>query len=408
MQTKNTGEAVERAPRGRKITIIIIAAILALVLLFGAILGGILIIREANAAVSYGGVTITKGVASYIASTYKATYIGKLRDQQISAYDGVEFWRSECRDGVTYAQDFAEELQKHIRGLVVSCYFFDRYATLSGDERAWIEEKVRATLDYRAGGSVAKFNEASAKMGFTYADFRDAIEFLYKAERAVTAVYGPDGAGLATDANIPLCNQYLNEYAHVKLIYIRKNDKFMLDENGNRLVEDGRDVMTALTNDEKAKRQEDIASLKYAIEALRTGENGGITEIYFDSFYEYYNDEPEYSSSGYYLKEGTPYSEWYDEHVYSGVVDAASKMEVGEFDCLTLDEAVIFIYRKECVPGAYMAYGLEDFFVGFYSDLALKHFSDMTKEILPDVVFKDIYREIDLVDIFQNTTFKIA
>ncbi len=407
MQREKRGSESAYKVGGRRITVIIIAAILSMVLLLGIVLGGILIVREANAAVSYNGISITKGIASYIASTYKASYIGRLRDQQIEAYDGAEFWQSECREGVSYKDDFAAELENHIRYLVVSAYFFDRYAALSSTERAWIEEKTRSVLDLNADGSVAKFNEMAEPMGFTYSDFKGAIEFLYKAERAVTAVYGQDGTGLATESNIPLCNEYLSEYAHVRLLYIRKNDKFMLDDNGNRVVENGRDVTTPLTNEEKAARTEDIASIKAAIEAWRTGGNGGITEIYFESFFERYNDEPDYAENGYYFKDGTPYTAWYDKYAYEGVIDAAMAMEIGEFDWVELDEAVIFIYRTDCVPGAYMAYGLEDFFVGFYSDLAQKHFSEMTGELLSEVSVKDIYREIDLVDIFQNTTFKI-
>lgn len=407
MQRKETEVPREQAPNKNKTAIIIIAAALGAILLLGVILGVVLVVREAGAVVSYGGVTITEGVASYIASTTKATYIGSLRDKGIEAYDDAQFWQSEYKDGMTYKDDFARQLEGYIRRVAVSAYLFDRHTALDSAARAWINEKTTEVLDHTAGGSISAFNKEAEPMGFTYSDFCLATELLYKAERAVNAVYGEGGVGLATDANLYICEEYLKEYAHVKLLYIRTSDKFLTDDNGNRVVENGKDVLTPLSNDEKAARLKHIAEISAAIDALKTGGNGRITEQYFNSFYEYYNDEPEYSKSGYYFKSGAAYTEWYRENVYSDVVDMALSMNVGEFEIVKRDEAVIVIYRTECPTGAYMAYGLEDFFVDFYERCATEHLYDMVTELLPEVVVKDAYHNINLVKIYQNTKFKI-
>ena len=388
--------------------IIIIAAILALILIFGAVLGIGLLIREAGAVVSYNGITLSEGVASYIASTQKATYLRALRDRGIDAYDSAEFWQSECRDGVNYKADFAAQLEKYVRWVAIAAYFYDRHKTLDAASREWISEKTRDVLDNKVGGSVAKFNEEAAPMGFTYADFCSATELLYKAERATEAVYGVDGVGLATDKNRYILEDYLKSYANVQLLYIRKSDKFLLDDKGNRVVEGGRDVLTPLSDAERAERLEHISDITDAIEAWRTGGNGKINEDYFNGFYTYYNDEPEYSASGYFFKRGTAYTEWYDKEVFPGIVDTALEMNVGDFARVDLDNVVVFLYRKECPQGAYMAYGIEDFFGDFYKNCAAHHFNTMTSELLGDVTVKDAYYGINLVKIYQNTKFKIS
>ncbi len=408
MQRKVKEKPIEKCASKNRIAIIIIAAILAAILILGAILGIGLLVREARAVVSYNGITVSEGVASYIASTHKATYLRALRDRGIDAYDGAEFWQSECRDGVAYKADFAEQLERYVRWVAVAAYFYDRHDTLDSTSRAWIAEKTRDVLHNKSGGSVAKFNEEAAPMGFTFADFCSATELLYKAERATEAVYGVDGVGLATDKNRYILEEYLDSYANVKLLYIRKSDKFLLDENGNRVVEGGRDVLTPLEDDEIAERLLHISEITDAIDAWRTGGNGKINEDYFNGFYDYYNDEPEYSESGYFFKRGTAYTEWYRANVYSDVVDTALEMNVGDFARVDLDDnVVVFLYRTECAEGAYMAYGLEDFFVDFYKNCANEHFGTMTDELLPDVTVKDAYRNINLVKIYQNTKFKI-
>ena len=64
----------------KRILPIIICSFLALLLVFGIVLGTIALIKEMRSVVSYNGVRIDKGVASYLAATYKATYKGDKKD----------------------------------------------------------------------------------------------------------------------------------------------------------------------------------------------------------------------------------------------------------------------------------------------------------------------------------------
>lgn len=407
MQKKETDIPSEASPRRRRVAILIIAAILALILILGAVLGIVLLVREAGALISYNGITISEGVVSYILSTEKANYLRSLRDSGVDAIDSAQFWQSEYKDGVSYKQNFSARLESYIRWVAVSAYLFDRYSALDNTEREWIGEKTREVLELQAGGNVASFNKEAEPMGFTYDDFCSATELLYKAERAVEAVYGKGGVGIATEANRSILEKHLESYTHVKILYIRRQDKFLLDEKGNRVVENGRDVLISLTDSEKAERINHIYALTDAIEALKTGSDGRINETYFDSFYRYYNDEPEYAESGYYLKEGSAYTEWYREEVFGEVVEAALSMEVGEFRRVDLDDMAVFLCCTECPKGAYAAYGLENFFTDFYKTAASSHLREMTDALIPEVTVKNEYYNINPVKIFQNTKFKI-
>ena len=42
------------------------------------------------------------------------------------------------------------------------------------------------------------------------------------------------------------CDRYLNEYSRVKLLFIRTKDTYAIDENGNRIIENGEYLMREL------------------------------------------------------------------------------------------------------------------------------------------------------------------
>ena len=82
---------------------LVVAVSLCLVLLFGIILGTVLMVKSANAYVSLDGITFDKGVCSYFASSYKTEYIANLKRQGVNASDTAGFWaRKTVVDGKEY------------------------------------------------------------------------------------------------------------------------------------------------------------------------------------------------------------------------------------------------------------------------------------------------------------------
>ena len=183
---KNSQNNQIKSTRVRKIIPIVICSLLAAVLILGAAIGVASAIREASSVVSYSGVTVDRGVASYLISTYKSTYISSLRASGIFVTDAPFFWErvAEGYEDTTYGDLLRQECEKYVRSVAVCAYLFDRYSSLNSAAREWIDKNVKEVLEYKAEGSVKKFNELSSEMGFDYDDFREATELLYKAETA--------------------------------------------------------------------------------------------------------------------------------------------------------------------------------------------------------------------------------
>ena len=410
---KNKSQKKEKAKIDtKKLIPIIVAAMLALIVLFGAVLGIIALVREVNAVVSYNGVTLTEGVTAYLASTFKQSYLLHLNREGYDAMDTEVFWESEDMDGVVFGDSLYRECETYIRNITAAAYLFDLYGSLSSEAKEEINKGVAEVLDYKADGSVKKFNEMSKDMGFTYSDFVAASEIVYKAEHAAEVIYGADGSLVASD--VGFCEQYLAEYAHVRLLYIRHNDAFVLDEDGNRIVEDGRDKLEALSSDQKAKRQADIAALIEAIDNIALGLDGQMSEIYFNSQYETYNDDPDNAAGGYYFSANSAYALGFAE-MYYDVVKSALDMKVGGFDYVDVDEdgddivdLTVFIYRFDPTPYAYASSAYAHFFEDFYINAASYHFDKLLEELTPSVNIKESYSNVDVLSLSPNGTFYIS
>lgn len=408
-----------KTTRARKVIPIVICALLAVVLIFGAVLGIAALIREANAAVSYGGVTIAPGVAAYLVSTYKATYISTLRASGVFVTDAPFFWDKTAEGtDVTYGELLRRECEKYVRSVAICAYLYDRYASVDATAREWIDKNVKEVLDYKADGSVSKFNEMSADMGFNYNDFRAATELLYKAERARVAIYGEGGESLAYSGNIAECEKYLATYSRVRIIYIRLNDKFELDEHGNRVNQDGVDKKVALTDEERAVRASDIAAIKASIEALRNNTDGQMSPEYFNSFYynsdgSYrYNDDPNNAIGGYYFAKNSTYTKEFAEY-YPEAVEAALGMSVGDFEVVQsrdadgVAESILVLYKCEPETHAFASSANSHFFEDFYADASTYLFEKQLDSLIGEVNVKDAYRAIDPAALKKNVEFLI-
>lgn len=407
----------EKQVNTNRIIPVIICVVLALVLVLGIVFGTIAIVREVTSVVSYNGITVDRGVVSYLAATYKSRVMASLEAAGANPVDNVAFWESDAGGGKTYGDILNEEITTYIRSVVVGAYLFDRASSLTAADRESIDNGVKEVLDYQANNSVSKFNELAERMGFDYSDFRTATELIYKAERAMTAIYGESGTTLAYRTNAALCNEYFKTYSRVRILYIRTKDKYELDENGNRIRgENGKDKTVELTEEEKEIRLKDIENIKVAIDASINNTNGQISEAYFDSFYFYdngnnrYNDDPDNRVGGYYFSENSEYTREFAEY-YPEAVERALKMEVGEFDMANAYdedgnvEAVLVLYRCESVPGAYASMQYSDsFFSDFYADAAVYLFSKQLDELCPGVVIKDGFYDLDFRIMPRNSS----
>ena len=387
----------------KRILIISLSIFLSAVLLFGGVIGIAAVVRTARAVVSYRGVTMDEGVVNYLSATYKMVF---LRDFGIGGQVYSGFWdeaSSEDSD-LTWGDVLRKNTESYIKSIAVRSYLYDRAGSLSAADKATLEE-IREEILKRVG-TVSEFNRLAEPMGFNYSDFKDAAELIYKANRAISAIYGSDGRALASESYYGVCNEYFeSSYSRVRLLFIRTETEFSVDEDGNRIVGfDGRDELRELTDEEKAERQNDVENIRGAISALASGGNRQMSPEYFDTFLSKYGYYPEYAKSGFYL---SPYSAFTKEFGsgesgLAAVVERSLTMNDGEYGEVECDFGICFIYKLKKTDYAYLDSTLDAFFSDFYARAAENMFSESMAELSLDAKIKDEFYKIDLENLAYN------
>ena len=252
-----------------------------------------------------------------------------------------------------------------------------------------VTKTTEEILKFKANGSVDRFNEMAEKYHFDYDDFHNAAAILYKAKRASEVIYGADGKNLI---NFPsLCEEYLQNYSHVSLLFVKIND--------------------SMTDEEKAEKQQIIDTLSAAIEAKNTGNGSPITEEMFNTYLMDSDGDEAMHSRGYYFRRGAEKTaEFYT--AFPEVIDASIDMKVGEYRKVECMVGVCFIYKTEPTSGAY-ADSSNVFFSDFYSDAAAHHYKNTLKALCGEVKFTGRYEklsptEIPVISDFIIREFKVS
>lgn len=383
--------------RKNKAIPIFIAAFLAAVLIFGAVLGVISITKSARAVVAYEGVTMDKGVAAFFLSRFKVEYLALLlAGGESYADDTEEFWSSEYKDGVTHGQRYVEMARKYLQEVVVAAYLFDRYSSLTSSDKEKIAKTVDEVLTYHADGDKEKFETEARQYGFDYDSFVEAAELLYKANRAFTVIYGSDGSRISSDP--AACEEYLSEYSHVKLLFVRTEDKLTTDVNGD-------EVIVPFDEEEKAERNRRLAEIRAALDALENDADGQMTPESFEHYLDEYGEgDSSMDAIGYYFhKNASATKEMAEE--FPELVEQALSMEKGSYAEVEVSIGVCFIYKYDVTAGAYASDALEIWFSDFYSHAAVNMYIKSINALTPDAQIKEKFDELDALSIPRNTVF---
>lgn len=380
--------SAESAAKTRRLVIIFVSAVLSIVLLLGAVLGTVAIVRNASYAVRLESVGMTEGVANYFVTLLKADYL-----RRTNAVDTPEFWASPYINAEvstsTHGDYLNRYVEENIKKILADNYLFDKYLWLSGSEKDDIAMTANEMLYSLASNSKQKFNDIAAQYGFDYDDFKKAVEMLYKSSAVANGIFGSNGQSLVglTD----YCDEFFMGsedfvgYTRAKIVFIRTEDTFKLDENGNRITEsrtdaDGKaitvDVTRPLTDEEKAARQSHINVFEACIEGFA---NDTVPKSTFDEeaekVYAYGENEKE-GKDGYYFNANSAFTREFSE-VYSEVVDKAAALSVGSvgvveytaqsegFDKRNGFVGKVYIYRVENEDKAYENV-TSPFFADFY------------------------------------------
>ena len=393
---------------GRKrFFIILISALLATAVIFGAVLGVVAYVRSASAVVSFDGVTMDEKVATFFIGRFKTKYIYQLRSSGYPNADNTEsFWNSKYDENTTHGELFTRLATNQLREIAVTSYLFDRYYSLTDADEEKIEKAIAETLEYQTGGSDEEFERLSAEYGFDYDSYCEAVEMLYKAERAFTVIYGSDGSALSSDS--ASCEKYLSEYSHVSLIFIRTNDKLVTQDDGSQSV-------ASLTEAEREARLLSIEKIRAAIAAYNNGTDGQINAGAFAQYLKEYGEgDKNYDTLGHYFHKNSEFTSEYAQQ-FPEITEKALSMKVGEYAEVAVDmtnkqnsaantsPGVCFIYKSSPAKGAYTESTLERCFSDFYSDAAVALFSDSVESLMETVELGDKYYKINFNAIATNS-----
>lgn len=423
MDNKKTPSIVKKIKELNPVTLVVAISLIA-VLIFGIVLGTVLIVRNANTYVSLNGLTFNKGVCSYFASSYKTEYIASLKKQGVNAFDTESFWQRKTTVGdkeYTYGGLLKINTVAYLKGIIVGNYLFDRYGKLTDEDKAKIDELIRDTLEYKASSSKKKFNELSSEYGFDYSDFCDAVEYKYKAEKAKSLIYGDAGSSMSGNSYEQVRNEYYYEnYSRVMLVFVRTNTTFVVGDNGNLVIttdEYGNNVyeMRELSADEIAERSEKINEVKGYIDARNNGEEGetSITPDYLSQIGTRYPSEnnKDFVSTGYYLAKNSAYTRTFP---IDGITDMALSLPIGgyaytEYDDNGdgVDDGVCFMVKMTLETEGYSKKTNEEFFTDFYYNLSAYHYAKTLEDLSENVVINDRFYEIDLISLPYNSLFGI-
>lgn len=368
---------VETKPKKSRFLLIFVCIFLAVLLIFGIVMASVIAYTNSKSAARYENVNISEGAARAFQSYYKSRYVAALIRSGVSFYEHESFWDSAADEGGSYGDYFRRALEQEIRNIAVRAALFDEVSELRANDKNKISIACEYILSDRAGGDERLFNEQTKPYGFTYRDMCEMATLVYKSERAISAIYGEDGSRVIYRTED--CEEYLSGYSHIYILFIRTE---------------------GTSGEDRAERESAIAELREAIARRDAGESGVINEIMFREYAERFStDTPEGTAYGYYLKDGTAYTERSREEAPE-LTAAALSMAIGEFLEVEFDAGgVCFIYKAEPESGAYLNHsktrGLEDFCAG----AAAFVFSSDVELFSPDVQITDNYYRVDAVKI---------
>ncbi|MBE6635036.1 MAG: hypothetical protein E7617_02380 [Ruminococcaceae bacterium] len=415
----------------RRIIIIAVSILLGALIIFGSTLGIITGVRRSRYVIRLKGEGIDRGVASYLAASYKTTYMATLRQNGANVSDTEAFWSQEVYNGNTYGDYLAFGTEQYIREILAAAVIFDETSRLTSEDKETLKLAVYEILSYRADGSVEQFDTLCEPMGFDYKDFKAAATLIYKATRAASRIYGEGGANAAylTDE----CDAYYMGYSRVKMIFIRTEDTFALDAEGNRITDtSGNDTLRPLTDYEREEREGYISRLNACIEGIN---DGSVAPEQFDALAKeitekYKENSADVLGSGYYLHGVSAYTKEFSKlfptvlsqafDLYTGEcgkveigADDDSESAEGEEDEESGSESgdevqpfvgVCFMYKAELEPRAYTD-TKSNFFSDFYSLVAKELYKELLDGYIDSIELTDKWSELNITKIPYNTEF---
>ena len=402
--------------------IIFVVAFLLIIAILVAVVAIVAAVRHKNTVISLEGVRMDKEVAAFFVSMYRTEYTAAVKAQLAKEEnsrnrktpDDEGYFDELAEDGRTNREVFEELANSFLKQILTASVIFDSVRDLTDEEEEDIQRVIDEVVEYKADGSIERFNELTAKYGFDYDSFCDATTMYYKALSSLSVLYGAEGSSISQNATV--CGSYLQEYAHVDMIIVRTETRLITDG-------EGKDYNVLLTDTERAARQELIERMDAAMTAYKTNSDGKMTATAFDAWLASSTDSgTEWINTGYYFHESAEMTAEFSEAI-PGVVETALGMQMYSFESLwteieierdgeTYREPVkVYLYRYPPTDKAYADSRMTDvWFSDFYSDATVYLYNTTlleNMELVEDGGFAESFnyvqipKNIDILPVFD-------
>ena len=308
--------------------------------------------------ISCGEYGITQKQYDYWLAYYKTKFLNTfLQSGTVTEAEYTEdFWDTEISGESLYTLT-KDQAESYISDIVVCLSLYDEYklGEIEGAKEQ-IELSVDSFIedDISAAGSRSKLNSHLAKYSLNINQLRDIYEIEIKRTMVEDYLYGELGTDKVTDEERG--TYYTDNYVRVKHVLVNIKDKYVLDEDGERIM----DPSTGYYKTEKLTSEEIAAKTTLAADILQKAQNG---EDFEKLIKEYGEDEGmTYYTDGYFLTKDSPYEE--------NFLKASLEMKDGEIRSVSSSYG-IHIMKK---------YPLEK--DGYKKEINVNFFSDLDKNIV--------------------------
>ncbi len=337
----------------------------------------------------YGKSYIGDDVYRYWLSYYKTYYTQHFTDVS----DTQESWQSEVSEGVTREQYVIDTVNDRMKMYAVALQMFDEYSlSLTSDEKDAINKSIDSLIDSFGSKSVLE-NYLTRTANVSVSTLKEVYTIEKKISKLNTHLFGDQGIGKLSDNQLD--SFYKSNYSRIKYLYFDKQNKYVLDGEGNLIQNSSGTYETQpLTEEEKEELKNRVDE---ALLAAQSGED-------FNALIEKYNTpDMRYSEkypNGFYIS-STSYT---SSEVYT-LVSNGIKMDEGKIELFEDDSAYYIIAKYELEDKMYSK-DADGQFASFENEAKEFYFSSMLSERTDDVKLnEDFLSKVKISDVGKNMSF---
>ena len=342
---------------------------------------------------TYGKYEITENQYKYWTAYYKARFFSSVTQYGYVVSDGYNeaIWDEKGEDGKTLGEQVREYVDKMINEMLVGSALYDGSELYNDKEnRELLKQTVDELVqkDLTNAGSRGELNAILGKYGMNIDVLRRVYEFETRAMSVSDKLFGEGGEYAVTDEERE--DYYQKNYSRVKHILIKNEEKYVLDEKGDPVMDvyTGRYKTEPLTDEEKAEKR------KTAEEAYEKAKSGGD----FEKLSEEYNEDGGMTAytDGYFISDDTLLDENY--------VKTAVGLEVGEAALVETLYGLMVIKKYALEPGLWADEKNAVFFSSMDGNIRenkkAEYYEKYTAEIKtsPDIKPEEIFKNTEPLD----------